>query len=207
MKLAVLTPETNVAHETAIVNELFGNGLNLLHLRKPAYSEADYRSYIEQIAPSHQNKIVIHGCYELFKEYELAGIHLNSFSRNDASVWDRINDIPPSFVSTSFHSWDEILQNEFGYGSVFISPLFDSISKPGYKGTIDIAAIKETRATLALQQKHCPQIFGLGGVDKEGTVILQKTGYDGAALLGAIWHTSDPVVAFSHIRAVVTPGV
>jgi thiamine monophosphate synthase len=40
-------------------------------------------------------------------------------------------------ISGSFHSWEEIRANRFPYTYVFISPVYDSISKAGYKAAID----------------------------------------------------------------------
>jgi thiamine-phosphate pyrophosphorylase len=108
-------------------------------------------------------------------------------------VWDTISNIPNNTISTSFHSWAEIVENKFHYKYAFISPVFDSISKVGYKTAIDLSAINEVRRTCIIQQTYCPAIIGLGGVGINELPLLKKTGFDGAAMLGSIWLAKDPV--------------
>ncbi len=201
MKLVVISNERNIPGEAATVNDLFREGLDLFHLRKPAFGRPEYAGLLSLIDKRFHPRVVIHGSYELYTELNLGGIHLNSSSRENPKIWNTIAAIPPAAVSTSFHSWEEILNSDFHYGSVFISPVFDSISKPGYKGAIDIAAITEVKNSLASGQKYCPEIIGLGGVDRNGIPVLKQHGFDGAAILGAIWNAQDPVAAYKEIQA------
>lgn len=199
MQLRLLTPEKNIPNEAETINTLFGLGLHKLHLRKPNFGTSDYRSYINQIDLLYHTSIIIHGCYELYTELKLGGIHLNSKSRERQDIWREIQDISSTSISTSFHSWQEIEENTFQYGSVFISPLFNSISKAGYLATTPPEGIMTTRESLNDNQKLCPEIIGLGGIDKNAIPILQRHGYDGAGLLGAIWTATEPVAAFREI--------
>ena len=43
-------------------------------------------------------------------------------------------------------------------------------------------------------RKYCPEIVALGGVSSSNLAILQKSGFDGAAMLGAIWQAEDPLL-------------
>jgi thiamine-phosphate pyrophosphorylase len=203
MQLRLLTPEKNTPNETEIINTLFGLGLHKLHLRKPHFGATDYRSFISQIDLSYHTSIVIHGNYELYTDLQLGGIHLNSNARDKGDTWKEIQEISSTSISTSFHSWQEIEENTFEYGSVFISPLFNSISKAGYMAATPTAGIIETRKKLNENQKFCPEIIGLGGIDKNAIPILQQYRYDGAAMLGAVWTAPDPVVAFRDIMALM----
>ena len=133
----------------------------------------------------------------------LGGIHLNGVARANESIWDIIVNIPPSAVSTSFHAWDEVLDNRFAYGNVFISPVFNSISKPGYNGSININEIAAVRKMLGEENRYCPAITALGGVDKNVIQTLKQHGFDGAALLGAIWNNSSPVAAFLETKTAI----
>jgi thiamine-phosphate pyrophosphorylase len=190
MELIVITPEEMLEDELEIVNDMFANGLHALHIRKPSFTADDYRNYIKAVQIKHHGRIVIHGHFELFREFWLDGIHLNAAARNDAVVWVQIKQlsIRHSSISTSFHSWQEIEENEFEYRYAFISPVFDSISKTGYKGSIDINGVMETKQKLKSLHKYCPKIFGLGGVGPRQLKTLHVHGFDGAAMLGAIWN-------------------
>ena len=202
MQLIVITPDNEVKDEARIVNSLFADGLQRLHLRKPLFTTGDYRDYINKIDARYHSCIVLHGGFELLTEFELGGMHLNSMVRNDKTVWLKVATLHASQVSTSFHSWEEIRDNEFQYGYVFISPVFDSISKKGYKAAIDLKGAVKTKQELAKGDKYCPAIIGLGGVGKEQIKPLHQFGFDGAAILGAVWLSADPVTTFIEIMQI-----
>lgn len=200
MKWIVLTPEEDKIFERDAVNKLLDAGLHRLHLRKPAYTYADYKNYLSAIPQAHRHKVVIHGCWELYEEQMCGGIHFRAAVRNTAEAMELMRTVPRSAISTSFHSWQEVINEGASYGSVFISPLFDSISKQGYKAAVAIDGIDAAKATLLAAHKPYPKIIGLGGIDITNATQLQENHYDGAALLGAIWQAPEPVAAFENIK-------
>ena len=199
MKFFVLSPEKSVDREAELVNELFDMGLQLLHLRKPSFSENDYRGYVNEIRAPYRCRIVLHGYYHLMEELGLNGIHLNEAARNSPEVWEQIKFITPDQISTSFHSWNEIMENDFQYRYVFISPVFDSISKHGYKAGIKLDEVKNIRDEIKQSKGYCPEIIGLGGVGCDELKTLYQSGFDGGALLGSIWNSDNPVERFKEI--------
>jgi len=203
MQLIVITPEQSIEGETDLVNQMFANSLQRLHIRKPQYSSRNYEDYIGAIPAHYHSRIVLHASFELFDEFGLGGVHLNSHFRNDKQIWDKLRHLPPAALSTSFHSWQEIMENEFHFGYVFISPVFDSISKSGYKGKIDLNGAEETKQQLLMAGGYCPPIFALGGVGPKEILALCKHGFDGAAVLGSIWMANDPVAKFMEIENAV----
>jgi len=203
MKVIIITPDNHVNNEADIVNKLFDNGLQRLHVRKPLYAANDYRSYIETIKPQYHPRIAVHGDFELYNEFDLGSIHLSSSARNDKNIMEQVAVLPPSVISASFHSWQEVEENEFPYGYVFISPVFDSVSKTGYKAGIDLAGATKLKERFLQQKKYCPAIIGLGGVGAEQTGILQQNGFDGAAMLGTIWMNDDPVAKYIEVMRVI----
>ncbi len=209
MELIVITPDNSVINEAETVNQLLDAGLQRLHIRKSHFTKEDYREYIRAIKSEYHLRIVIHGYFDLFHELSLGGIHLNTAARNDDTLKEQIGNISSSFISTSFHSWKEIVDNEFPYRYVFISPVFDSISKAGYKAGIDLNGAMETKQELKRNNKYCQQIIGLGGVGVSQVETLHLYGFDGAAMLGAIWMAEEPVAVFKdskHIAGVEVGG-
>jgi thiamine-phosphate pyrophosphorylase len=198
MQLVVITPDELLEDELVIVNNMFDNGLHALHIRKPKFTIHDYRDYIKAVKTKYHWRLVIHNHYELYREFWLDGIHLNAAARNDQLVWEQIKElnIRHSWISTSFHSWKEIEENDFHYRYAFISPVFDSISKRGYKAAIDLNGALETKQKLKSLHKYCPKIFGLGGVVPDQLKVLHEHGFDGAAMLGAIWDNEFSYVMF-----------
>ncbi len=196
MKLIVITPEQTPANELNTANRLFENGLQRLHIRKPSFTTDQLREYLGAIAPQYHQYLVLHNHFNLFHEFKTGGIHLSSYARNDISILKLIENIPPQLRSTSFHSWQEILDNTIHYGYVFISPVFDSVSKPGYAAGIDLNGATQIRSQLLATQQYCPEIIGLGGVTKNNLGLLHQYKFDGGAMLGNVWMAADPVTDF-----------
>jgi len=61
---------------------------------------------------------------------------------------------------------------------------------PDIIGLEDITEFKK-RSSVAL--------IGLGGISEETIATVKKSGFDGAALLGAVWTSKDPIRAFEGI--------
>lgn len=186
MRIEVITPEHTAPNEVSMAQRLFQAGLQVLHLRKPGYTTEEYRQYIEQIDTAFRNRIVLHGAYPIAPMLGVAGIHINE-PRRQSGDYPMLN---REYMSTSCHHWETITEVAPLFGRVFISPLFDSISKAGYAATTAVDGIEDTRTQLGAQ---CPQIVGLGGITTANIALLKSMGYDGAATLGAIWQAPDPV--------------
>ena len=163
MKIIIISPEELIKHETETVNDLFRSGLQRFHLRKPEFDTSDYRRYIKAIEPEFHSRIVLNGSFELYNDFELGGIHLNSNARRDEALRKKLAHLPANIFSTSYHTWQKILENDFRFGYVFISPVFDSISKKEYKSNIDPYGAGKTKQKLAEQKRYCPGIVALGG--------------------------------------------
>ena len=126
MKLILITTPTYFVEEDKILTTLFDEGLDILHLRKPDTAPVYAERLLTLIPEKYHKRIVVHGHFYLKKEYNLKGIHLN-----------RRNPEPPAcysgHISCSCHSLEEVKQYKPGCDYVFLSPIFDSISKQDYK--------------------------------------------------------------------------
>jgi len=100
----------------------------------------------------------------------------------------------------SAHSFEEL--KKINIDICFLSPIFDSISKFGYKAKYNNQELKEGIAAWRDFQKkenRSQKLFALGGVDSENIATLVELGFDGAAVLGTVWHNPDPVEALLEI--------
>lgn len=199
MNLILITPDQAAANEVIVLNDCFAQGLQRLHLRKKDFDIDDYRSYIASIDSAFHNRIVLTEYFLLLKEFGLGGVHLNSHIRDLEETWNELATLKPQSISASFHSWDEIAAAENDFDYVFISPVFDSISKKGYKAGIDL----DGAAALKQSKIKCPGIVGLGGVQADTIPVLKEKNFDGAALLGAVWEADKPVAAFLEAQRAV----
>ncbi|MFD1143472.1 thiamine phosphate synthase [Larkinella insperata] len=78
---------------------------------------------------------------------------------------------------------------------VFYSPIFPSISKPGYGPTLTLDEQADRIITLRQSTEALPKLIGLGGIQSDNIAQVQQVGFDGAAVLGALWESPDPVQA------------
>lgn len=204
MSLIIITPEITHPAEIDLIHAFFENGLVKLHVRKPFFSATDYRGFLYQIDQKFHPRISIHDHFELLKTFPGLGLHLRSRARENEKIIHSIGSLSPATISTSFHSWNEIEKNQYPFDYVFISPVFDSISKKGYSANINLPEIKVVKQKIALQNKKQPRIIALGGVDATNIGSLYQNGFDGAAVLGAVWESGNPLGSFLKLKETIT---
>ena len=91
-------------------------------------------------------------------------------------------------LSRSCHSLEEISDNLAVCDYLFLSPIFDSISKQGYGAAFDRKELEQAAARQLLQDK----VYALGGVCAENIGTLLQIGFHGAAVLGDLWQAAVP---------------
>lgn len=192
--ILVITPEMIFPEETDIINEMFQEGLDLLHIRKPWISRNEMIEFITQIDESFHSKLVLHTHYDLGKEYHISRFHFREIDREQGKYKPFV---PENIISTSVHDITtyNTLDKEWEYA--FISPFFPSISKKGY-GTD--STIKEE-----IQYRNNPDVklIALGGINHDNIHEVFESGADGAALLGAVWEIEEPLKVFKKCRNVL----
>ena len=176
--------------------DLFQRGLEIFHLRKPGFSLEQVREYLGGIPEAYHGRIILHHHHRLMEDFGLMGIHFTESLRIEKS--GQIPKIrkqhPRIYLSAAFHSFSDI--NAWGpfFDYVFLSPIFDSISKKNYKAAFD-------PAELEVFLKSTPvKVMALGGVDEENIKAVRNLGFAGAAVLGAVWNDKDPIGAWLKIK-------
>lgn len=204
MKLLVITSPTEVAQEAEKLTALFKEGLDVLHFRKPDWKLEQYERLLRKLPAEHYKKIVIHSHFKLMGKYNLKGIHLQSrllAEAEDTNVKEafKLASKRNLAVSASMHSFQEIKNSKWKFDYVFLSPVFDSISKKGYTSGFKPEELRAFISAHTLPVK----LIALGGVD-EGTIKqVKEYGFSGAALLGAIWESEDGVEKFKKIKELI----
>lgn len=174
--LIIISSENDVKNEISIIERLFEDGLELFHLRKPAWSEKDQDRFFSQINPVFHSRISVHQNRESVKKWKLKYCHFKSGERNFLS--EKKEEI---HYSTSFHSLKEMEENQNHWHYCFIGPLFKSISKINYAGSLP------ENILLPSDKK----VFALGGITAENAVTAFQKGFSGVAALGFIWEHSE----------------
>ena len=176
MELLVIT-RPGLEDETALCNELFAKGLGRLHLRKPEARREQLADWIERIEPSYRRRIVVHDHFDLALQYGLGGIHLGRRNPDVPEWFDRKH----FSLSRSCHSIAEVKSCQADYDYVFLSPIFDSISKQGYRAAFSREELAEARDLLSRN------VYALGGITFERLPEVERLGFAGAAMLGGFW--------------------
>ncbi|MCC8153785.1 MAG: thiamine phosphate synthase [Tannerellaceae bacterium] len=175
MKLILITLPDNIPAEGNLLNSLFDTGLELLHLRKPDYTVEQMIELLESISPEYYKRIALHDHHLLGISYGMKRIHLNNR-----------NLLPPEVeglkLSRSCHSFQEI-EEISGYEYVFLSPIFDSISKKNYKSSFLPKELEEYSKKKLINNR----IIALGGIDKTNISLVRQYGFGGVAVMGSIW--------------------
>ncbi|MBQ5713771.1 MAG: thiamine phosphate synthase [Bacteroidaceae bacterium] len=180
MNIILLTKADFFEGETDIVNKQFSDGLQRLHLRKPMATKEELKAWIEDIRLPYRKRIVLHDHHDLAQEYGLGGIHLN---RRNAEVPDWFSGNSFS-LSRSCHTISEITAHQDGFDYVFLSPIFDSISKEGYHSAFSKEELLEAKKKGILSKN----VYALGGITFDKLNEIQNLGFYGAAILGAFWN-------------------
>lgn len=198
LKILFTYPES-LPHETLLLNNMLESEWDFLHVRKPDFSRDEMINFLELI-PNHHHKVVLHSHFDLLKDFEVAGININrkafakiAYEDELTSACDQrfllvkngrlfVNGAVPDFVTYSAHSFREIQDLPFKADYVFLSPIFDSISKIGYQ-----SAFNDSEVLTAFLKATPHKIIALGGVDLNRISICEELGFDGYAMLGGIW--------------------
>ncbi len=152
------------------------------------------------------------------------GIHYTEKSRPRPPLPPKDN----MTISTAFHDLQQ-LDVEYGaLDYAFLSPIFDSISKAGYQAAFDlndlttcIAAcniplvalggkgkslyiphtvhLKSCMRSLEVPHRLKASYLAFAGITAANIPQVKRLGFSGAAVLGSVWSSSDPVVACTEL--------
>ena len=192
MHLIVITEPQFVTNEATIIAQLLHWGVDLIHLRKPESSADELAKLIETIPTAYHNRLVLHDHFDLAAHFTLHGLHLNR--RNSV--------LPPNHegtVSQSCHTLDEVKACKTKYDYVFLSPVFNSISKLGYTSAFTPKALSEAKKQGLIDQK----VVALGGITAANIDKTKYYGFGGVALLGDIWSRTADKNFEEYVRKIV----
>lgn len=188
-KLIAITREVVEIDESCRICNLIDAGFDYVHIRKPALQKDEMQQFIESIPTRYYNRLKLHDHFDLADKYDLAGIHLNSRNRTAPTGFQK-------HVSKSCHAIEELRDiDRFEY--VFLSPIFDSISKQGYKARFSKNELENSSNLIS------EKVMALGGVADKHIPYLQKIGFGGCALLGYLPWADDYLSFVQKINSIV----
>ncbi len=174
----VITGQQPFDNEAQRLTKLLDSGWTYIHLRYPDLTLREVRNIIERIPQRYHSRLKLHGHFELINEFNIGGLHLN-----------RRCPAPPAnysgTLSCSCHSVEEVAEaaatGKFAY--VTLSPIFQSISKPGYAPRIDEDEFSRAAAMMP--------VIALGGIAPHKIPDMAFMPIAGYAVLGCLSKVSD----------------
>lgn len=187
MRLIVISSPIDLPDEAEIINQLFLSGLKAFNLRKPGISRTSLKHLIRQINPEFYNRISLHQYHELAPEFGIRKLHYTAAARADSKIDDWMQQLDHGYeLSTGVHQV-EMLAVLTCFKSLFYSPVFNSLSKPGYAGRVSAGFFLDKTAIIA-------KVIALGGICNENILLTRMMNFDGAAVLGTIWNSPQTAV-------------
>ena len=175
--IAITTPKVD-DKDLHLIRGLIRCGIDIIHLRKPDSDIAECRRLLHELTDKERERIIIHEYPELYEEFSLKGIHMN---RHVTCLPDGYD----GFRTRSCHTFEEVLRYKDEYDYVFLSPVFDSISKAGYKAGFSIEELQKASVGEIIDEK----VVALGGVTFDSIPYLKHLGFGGVAMIGGIYNT------------------
>lgn len=176
--IVVITQPTFVAGEAEAIVRLFDQrGIDRLHIRKPQAAEADVEALVRAIPSRLYDRLSVHDHFAVARRLGLSGIHLTGRHPEAPADWQGL-------VSTSCHTLDELRQRRgeaFDY--LTLSPIFDSISKQGYRSAFTPHELAVARRQGLIDQR----VLALGGVTFARLDEVRAMGFGGGMILGDAW--------------------
>lgn len=169
------TPKV-ITQDADIITSLLRRGVGIVHLRKPDSNVDECRALLRDLDKESRARIIVHDHPELYAEFLLKGIHIN---RNVATLPDGYT----GFKTRSCHSFDEVAKYKDDYDYIFLSPIFDSISKEGYCSRFSDDELRRASKAGIIDDR----VIALGGVTLDRVAYLKSLGFGGVAMSGAIY--------------------
>lgn len=177
MKIIGITSELEGIEETSRIVEALDAGVSYIHLRKPYFTDDDMRKYIKNIPKEYYQRLTLASNPALFKEFNLGGIHIKRAQFSGSECHKGIR------RSISCHSTDEVILHQGDdLDYMFLSPIFDSISKKGYSSHFSLDELGKL-SELGLLRK----VVALGGINCINTTQLREFDIYGVAVLGFLF--------------------
>lgn len=173
--IAITSPDFWPGEAQRIVQLLAGD-FQLVHLRKPGSDLESCAALLASLPEWCQRRIVVHDHFELRDRFPVHGLHLNG----------RHPDPPAGYsghLSCSCHSLEEVAMRKPSMDYVFLSPIFDSISKKDYSAAFTAAQLDDAAARGIIDHK----VVALGGITLQRIPQLHSWHFGGAAMLGSVW--------------------
>lgn len=171
-----MTGPTYFVEEDKILTALFDEGMDILHVNKPAL-DLTYAERLLSLLPKNRlDRISVHQHYFLKREFDLRGIHI-----------DRPEDAVPEgyrkHITRSTSNIDDLKAMKKQCDYVMLHSLFDSLHD-GVRASLTEEEMRAARKA-GLIDKH---VYALGGMSLESIPYAKDLGFGGVVICGDLWN-------------------
>ncbi|MVZ64558.1 hypothetical protein GQF61_01740 [Sphingobacterium sp. DK4209] len=181
--MIVISNEFPIDGEVNTMRQLLELGV-ILHIRRPLIDRGNLAKLIVALGTENLSQIVLHQQHSLAAELGINRLHYNSQHRSKIAEQAAIDKFK---YSTSTHDINEFNALTGPWNYAFLSPMYASLSKPGYGVSTSV------KHQITERQNKRVKLIGLGGIDQHNMAEVLALGADNIALMGAIWQTKQPI--------------
>jgi thiamine-phosphate pyrophosphorylase len=187
MKIVVISPEAADTREVPAMEGFFASGLERYHVRKPSWTAAELEAWIRELPVGWRTRLVLHQHHPLVAVLGLGGCHEKGTSQRAQGMSRSCHDLAalPRYLGT--------------FQQVMFGPVFPSISKAGYGPPADFPWTELKAILTGRSGKRSTCVLAIGGITADSLGRCHELGFDGAAVMGAVWNEPDPARAFEGI--------
>jgi len=199
MELRVITHPDYFNGEAEHINAMLKDGLAVVHIRKPRWTYDQIMSLMEEIHEFYHEHVVVHQMHDMAKDFGMAGVHLKSTERESMSEeqlaeWLEQWKERACKVSTAIHNIEEFERFYKDFNLLTVSPVFESIMKPGYRSEIDWVSL--------LKEKDLSKVMAIGGISAETIPLIAPMKFGACGAMGAIWKEGNPLENYQQLKSV-----
>ena len=129
------------------------------------------------IPEKYHKRIITHEHFYLQEEFNLMGIHLNA--RNPKEPHDY-----SGHISCTCHSLDEVRNKKHFYDYLFLSPIYNCITKAGVTSGFTAEELRQAGKSKIIDSK----VMALGGITPDNILEIKDYGFGGAVVMGDLWN-------------------
>lgn len=189
--MIVITNPIPIPNEIDTIYSLFENGLELLHIRKPDFSETEMNAFLSEIKSDLRDQLVLHSHHQLASAAGIHRIHFTEKARIETSEESLKNWKKNGFIlSTSIHQMIDFEKLSAVFDYAFFGPVFESISKPKYASNLNF------KKELEHRKNNKTALLAVGGIIADKIKTALEYGFDDVALLGTLWNSNHPIENF-----------
>lgn len=176
MKLILLTPPDFFVEEDKILTALFEEGLTSF-----IYGNRTRSRFIRNACSHYCRKvIIIKLSYTTFLSERRIQLTRHTPERKESGASGRLQ----RTYQQIFPSYRRVESGKENFNYVFLSPIFDSISKSNYTSAFDMEVLKQASAHGIIDKR----VMALGGITTENMAVAKDFGFGGVVVLGDLWN-------------------